>query len=79
MKPLDEAVALRAPDFGGAMLDVFELQKELIRMVVGPATELASVVAEHGFDAGLVLLEERQYIGVQDMHRGHGLKGSEPF
>ena len=37
MKPLDKAVALRATDLGGAMLNTIELQEKLIRVVVGPA------------------------------------------
>ena len=36
MRPLDEAIALRATDLGGAMLNPFELQEQLIRVVVGP-------------------------------------------
>src|SRR5262249_3630177 len=37
VQPLDDTVRLRALDPGGAVLDVLELQKQLVRMLVGPA------------------------------------------
>lgn len=41
VQPLDEAVALRSPNLGGAVLDLFELKEQLIRMLILPAAELS--------------------------------------
>ena len=70
MQPFDDAVGLRALDPGGAVLDLFELQKQLVGMLIGPAAELAAVVGEHGVDLGVVLLEGRNDIAVHQVHGG---------
>jgi hypothetical protein len=44
VEALDNTVGLRTLYTGGAMLDVFELQIEFIRMLVGPSAELAAIV-----------------------------------
>jgi hypothetical protein len=44
MQALDDAVRLRALDPGGAVLDLFELQEQLVRLLVGLAAELAAVM-----------------------------------
>lgn len=60
VQALDDAVRLRPADPGGLVHDVLELKEQLVGMAVGPATELAAVVAEHGVDGGAVGLEGRQ-------------------
>ncbi len=47
METLDEAVALRPADFRGSMFDPFQLEEEFVGMVVWPAAELASIVAQN--------------------------------
>ena len=70
MEAFDDAVRLRAPDLGLAVLDAFELEEQLVGMAVGPAAELAAIVREYGLDRHAVLLEEGHHIGVQQMHGG---------
>ena len=61
------------------MLDLLELEEELVGMLVRPAAELAAVVAQDRGDPGLVLLEGRQHVGVEQMHGGDWhLVGIEP-
>ena len=70
VQAFDDAVRLRSPDPGGAVLDLFQLQEQLVGMPVGPAAELAAVVGQHGLDPGLVLLEGRDDIVVHQVHGG---------
>jgi len=42
VEALDDAVGLRALDPCGAVLDVFELQEQLVRVLVGTPTELSA-------------------------------------
>ncbi len=44
VKSFDDAVGLWALDLGGAVLDRFELEEQLVRMPVGAATELPAIV-----------------------------------
>jgi len=61
------------------VLDAFELQKQLVRMAVFAAAELAAVVGKHGVDFGLVRLKDRQHIVVDQLDGGEGqLVGVEP-
>jgi hypothetical protein len=55
---------------GSLVLDVFELQKQLVRMTVLATAELAAVVREHGVDFGLVRLKGRQHIVVDQLDGG---------
>jgi len=64
------AVGLRPADLGGAVLDAFELEEELVGVLVRPAAELAAVVGEDGFDRDLVGFEERQDVVVEEMDGG---------
>ena len=70
VEALKIAVGLRPSDLGGAVLDAFELEEELVGVLVGPAAELASVVGEDGFDGDLVGLEEGQDVVVEEMDGG---------
>lgn len=67
VEAFEVAVALRAADPGGAVSDAFELEEELVGVLVGPAAEFAAVVGKDGFDGGLVFLEEGQDV-VVGMH-----------
>lgn len=58
MQPLDEPIALWPPNLGGAMLDLFELKEQFIRMLVLTSAEFLAIVAEHRADLGVVSLEE---------------------
>ncbi len=79
VQALDEAIALRALDQGGAVLDLLELEEELVGVANGPTAELPPVVGEHRSDAGLVLLEGRQHVVVDQVHGGdRDLVGVEP-
>jgi hypothetical protein len=42
VQPFDEAIALRSPDTGRAMLDAFQLQEQFERMLIGPAAIVRS-------------------------------------
>lgn len=66
-----KAVALGPAHPGGAVLDAFELQEQLIRVDIRPAAILAAVVAEDGLNWGLVLFEEGQDIQVQHVDGGY--------
>ena len=70
MEAFNETVALRTAYLRGSMLDGFELQEQFVRVVIGPAAELAAMVREDGLDARLIRLEVRQHIGVEHMHSG---------
>ena len=72
VEALDEAIGLRPAHLRGPVLDALELQEELLGMPVGPAAELASVVAEDGPDRNPVLLEEGQHVVVRDLYRRQG-------
>lgn len=79
VQSLNKAVALRPPNLRGAMFDALQLQEELVRVLVGPAAELATVIAEDGGDPRFMLLEEGQNILVQNMDGGNRkLVGVEP-
>jgi hypothetical protein len=65
MKAFDDAVGLRPSDFGRLVLDLFELQEELVRMLVRPAAEFAPIVREHRLDHGLMGLEGRDDVAVE--------------
>jgi len=58
VESLKEAVALRPTDLGGFVLDVFELEEELVRVLVWAATEFAAIVGEDGLDGDAVFLKE---------------------
>ncbi len=74
-----EKDGLRPLDPGGAVLDAFELEEQLVGVPAGPAAVFAAVVGEHGGDLGTVALERRQDVVVQEMHHGHWqLGGVEP-
>jgi hypothetical protein len=47
MEAFDEAVALRPANFRGPMLDPFELQEELVGMLIGSPAELPAVIREN--------------------------------
>lgn len=69
VQALDEAAGLRSPDLGRAMLDLLELQEQLVGVAIGPAAELAAVVAEHGANPGLMGFEGWQHVSVQQVDR----------
>lgn len=71
VQALDVAVGLRAADLSGAVLDIFQLQEQFIRVAVRAATVFPAVVGEYGVDAGIVGLEGGQHIVVHDMCGGH--------
>ena len=52
MEALDDAVGLRAFHAGGTVFDVFELQEQLVRVMVGAPAELAAIAPTE--EAGLV-------------------------
>ncbi|OGR36406.1 MAG: hypothetical protein A2091_06035 [Desulfuromonadales bacterium GWD2_61_12] len=70
VQALDKTVALWSADLGGAMLDPFELQEELVGMLVGASTKLATVVRQNRCNAGPMLVKEGEHVFVQHMHGG---------
>lgn len=79
MQSLHEAVGLGTLHLGGAVLDPFQLQEELVGMPIRPAAEFAAVVGEDGLDGGAVLVEGRQDVVVEQLHgRERQLVGVEP-
>jgi len=71
VQPFDKTVALRTPDFRDAALDAFELQEQLVGIVIRSTAEFPPVVAQHRGDGRLVPDGGGQYIGVECMHRRH--------
>lgn len=69
---LDEPFALWPSHLGRAVLDLFELKEELIRVMILASAELSTSVAENRADLGVVGLEERQYVVVEHMYRRDG-------
>src|SRR5580765_7497102 len=79
VEALDSAIGLWPLDPRGAVFDVFELQEEFVRMLVGPATELAAIVGEHDLDLCIMVLEGWDDIVVQGVNGGdRQLRGIEP-
>ena len=68
MQPLDEPIALGPSNLRRPVLDALELQKQLIRMMVGSPTEFPSIVAEDRRNRRSVLIERGQYIVVDHVH-----------
>ena len=64
VQALDEAVGLGSTDLGGAVLDVLGLEEQLVGKMVGAASELASVIAQHGGDPCLVGVEGEEDVVV---------------
>ncbi len=71
VQALEVAVGLLAADLGGAVLDVFQLQEQFVRVAVRAAAVFPAVVGEHGVDAGIVDLEGGQHVVVHDMDGDH--------
>lgn len=76
VQPLDNPVELGPPDLGGPVLDLLQMQERLVRVMVGPAAERATVAEHHDLDPGLLGLEGRHHVGVQGVDRGHRHFGS---
>lgn len=72
VKPLDEAIALRPSHLGRAVLDLFELEEQLIWVMIFAAAEFSAVVAQHRADPGIVRLEEGQHVVVEHMNGRDG-------
>ena len=70
VQALDDAVGLRTPDAGSLVLDAFELQEQLIGMLVLAAAEFAAIIAQHGLDSGGLCLEAWQHVVVEQLHGG---------
>lgn len=70
VEALDDAVGLRAADLGRAVLDLLELEEELVRMLVWPFAEFPSIVRQHHLDPGIMGLEGRDNVVVEDMNGG---------
>ena len=70
MQPFNDPVRLRPADARALMHDAFELQEQLVGMLVLAAAELAAVIAEHGIDSGAMLLEGGQHVAVEQLHGG---------
>jgi hypothetical protein len=45
IQPFGDAIALRPAHLGGSVLDTFELQEQLVGVLVRPAAELPAIVA----------------------------------
>ena len=70
VEALDDAVGLGAADLGRAVLDLLELQEKLVKMLVWPAAEFPSTVRQHRLDPGIMDLEGRDDVVVEDMNGG---------
>jgi hypothetical protein len=70
MPTLDNAVRLRPVNPGSLVLDVFELQKQLVRMTVFATAEFTAVVGEQSIDFGSVRFKGRQHIIVDQLDSG---------
>lgn len=57
VQTFDKAIALRSSNFSGAMLDVLEGEEEFVRVSIGAAAELSTVVAEDGVNSRAMLFK----------------------
>ena len=79
VQALDDAVGLRALHLGASVLDALELQEQLVGMLVVSPAELPSIVRQHRLHLGLMGLEGRQDVVVQQLYGGdRQLVGIEP-
>ena len=62
MQPFDKAIALSAPDLGGAIFDAFKLKKRFVRMTIRPSAVLRTVITGNRINAEIMFLEIRQEI-----------------
>ena len=62
---LDDAVGLRPFHAGAFVLDVFELEEQLVGMLVLAPAEFAAIVGQHRLDAGAGGVEGGQDVVVQ--------------
>ncbi len=53
VEAFQKAVALRPTDLCCAMFGAFELQEQLVWVLVGPAAELPAIIGEHGLHEDL--------------------------
>ena len=60
VKPSGEPIALTPADLGGAVLDLFLLQEQLIGVSLRPAAELSAMIGQHGVNPGLMSFKEGQ-------------------
>jgi hypothetical protein len=58
----DEPVALRATNWGRLVPDPFELQEELVGVVIRPATELPPIIAQDHRHHRAMVFEEGQHL-----------------
>lgn len=70
MQALDDTAGLRTLHLGPAVLDAFELQEQLVGMLVVSAAELPSIVRQHRLHVGLMCFEGRQDVVVQQLYGG---------
>jgi len=68
VKALDKAVALWPANFGGTMLDPFELQEQLVGVPVGAPAKLAAIVGEDRGDGRFMLVEEGEHVFVEHVN-----------
>lgn len=69
--PFDKAVGAWRTDLGGAVIDAFHRGEQFVGMLLGSATELASVVGENGPDRDTQLFVEGQDAIVEQITRGN--------
>jgi hypothetical protein len=67
MQALDDAVGLGPFDPGSPVGDAFQLQEQLVGMLVWAAAEFAPVVGQHRLDHRIVLLEGGEHVIVHQM------------
>lgn len=70
MEVFDDAFGLRSPDFGRPVLNLLELQKEFIKVLIRPVAELAAVARENAVDLAAIGLECKDDIIVEDAYGG---------
>jgi len=69
--PFHEAVGTRRTDLGGAVFDPFHRSEQFVGVLLGSATELASVVSEDGPDRDAQFFVERQDTIVEQIAFGN--------
>lgn len=65
--PLDKSVGSRRAHLGRAVLNVFESQQQLVRVLFRSTAKLASIIGEHGSDLDSEGLVEGQDPVVEEM------------
>jgi hypothetical protein len=70
VQPLDDSVGLRRPGLGASVVDVFDVQIQLVFMMLGVAAEFRATVRQHAQQRNVEAIEERNDAIIEQIGRG---------